>query len=138
MAKDQTKAEFLSGLYKTWNDSKGTINPFIEHFAEDVRWHSLADGGTGAEFSAKVSCKADVQRYFDMLGQDWTMNYHDMQDFIVDGDRAVALGRISWTHRRTGKVAETLKADVIRFRDGKIAEVTEYYDTAAVFAAAGG
>jgi len=45
-------------------------------------------------------------------------------------------GSTAWRHKRTGKVADTPKVDFWRFRDGKAVEFYEYYDTAAVFAAA--
>ena len=64
------------------------------------------------------------------------MNYHHMNDFIADGDRVAVIGHCSWTNKRTGKVAESAKVDIWRFRDGKAVEFHEFFDTAAVAAAA--
>jgi ketosteroid isomerase-like protein len=47
----------------------------------------------------------------------------------------VALCDVSFRHKRTGKVATSPKVDVHRFRDGKISEFFEYYDTAGLAAA---
>jgi len=46
------------------------------------------------------------------------------------------LGSTAWRNRRTGKVVDTPKADLVTFRDGRIVDFTEFYDTAKLFAAA--
>ena len=56
-------------------------------------------------------------------------------EFIADGDRVVVLSTCAFRHRGSGKVAESPKADVYRFRDGQIVEFFEFFDTAAAFAA---
>jgi ketosteroid isomerase-like protein len=39
------------------------------------------------------------------------------------------------THELTGKTAQSPEADIFRFRDGKIVEFVEFFDTAAAVAA---
>jgi ketosteroid isomerase-like protein len=60
----------------------------------------------------------------------------DMNDFVADGDRVVVIGRVAWRNKVTGKVADTPKVDIWRFRDGKAIDYAEFYDTARAFAAA--
>jgi uncharacterized protein len=104
--------------------------------ADAVTVSSLGAGAEGAKFSRARSGKAEVETYFQDILDDWTMNYFRMNDFVEQDDRIVAIGACSWTHKKTGKVAETPKIDIWRFKDGKAVEFSEFYDTARVFGAA--
>jgi ketosteroid isomerase-like protein len=126
----------LAEAYKVWNDTKGARNPFLDLLAETVRWRSLADGVPAIEFAKPGSTKDDVRRYFEKLGEDWAMNHFVVDRFVAEGDDVVAMSRVSWTNRHTGKTAESLKVDMIRYEGDRIVEVTEFYDTAAALAAA--
>ena len=66
---------------------------------------------------------------------DWELIHFTPEEFIADGDRVVVLSSVAFRFRATGKVAESPKADVFRFRDGKIVEFFEFFDTARAFAA---
>ena len=70
------------------------------------------------------------------LMRDWEMVSHTMNDFIAQDDRVAVIGRAVWRHKGTGKVADTRKVDIWRFRDGKAVDYAEFYDTARAFAAA--
>jgi ketosteroid isomerase-like protein len=72
-----------------------------------------------------------VKHYFAGLTADWEMIYFRVDEYIAQGDRVVALGHVSFRNKRTGKVLETAKADIIRMRNGKMCEFSEFYDTAA-------
>ena len=82
------------------------------------------------EFTRCSTCKDDVKRYFSGLTDDWEMNEYRVDEYIVQGNRVVALGRCSFKHKKTGKILDTPKADFHKFRDGKICEFFEFYDTA--------
>ena len=58
------------------------------------------------------------------------MIYYRVDEYIAQGDRVVALGQVSFKHKKTGKTLATPKADFHKFRDGKISEFFEFYDTA--------
>jgi len=45
-------------------------------------------------------------------------------------------GSMAWRNKHTGRTVETPKVDYWRFKDGKVVEFYEYYDTARVLAAA--
>ena len=127
----------LRDAYRRWDASKGTdIAMWTELFADDARLRSLAAGRPGLEFTLDCHSTQDVARYFRGLEQDWTMIEYKSEPFAVDGDRVVMRGRTSWRHRKTGRVIDTPKTDLITFQNGKIVECCEYYDTAMVLAAA--
>ena len=108
---------------------------WMDLFAENVRLRSLAGGRTGAAFTQEVRSKAQMGQYFSGLLNDWQMIHYTTDDFIVDGDRIAMRGSTAWSNRKTGRVVETRKADFVTFKDGKIVEFEEFYDTAGLLAA---
>jgi ketosteroid isomerase-like protein len=135
---DEAKhVEKLKHCYRLWSESKGSsFKPWLDLLAEGVRFQSLGGGSPGVEFSRGGSSRAEVMRYFDELSRDWQMLRYDMEHFIAQDDRVAVLGRCAWRNRRTDKVADTPKADFFRFENGRVVEFIEFYDTAAVVAAA--
>ena len=131
MPEDNKNVETLKDAYRRWHDSKaGSIDHWLSLMTDDVNFRSLAEGAKTMEFTRTSSCKDDVKRYFTGLTADWEMIYYRIDEYIAQGDRIVALGHVSFKNKRTGKVLETPKADFHRFRDGKICEFFEFYDTA--------
>jgi ketosteroid isomerase-like protein len=127
----------LKEAYRQWNDTKGkSVDHWLTLMADDVRFRSLAEGAKSMEFTRRSACKDDVKRYFDGLTQDWEMKEYRIDEYIAQGDRVVALGSCSFKHKRTGKILDTPKADFHKFRDGKICEFFEFYDTAQAIAVA--
>jgi uncharacterized protein len=57
-------------------------------------------------------------------------------EFIAEGDRVAVLGSTAWRNSKTGRAVDTAKADFWTFRDGKVVEFHELYDTAALIAGA--
>ena len=104
--------------------------------ADDVRCYSLAAGAPGAEFTAPISSKKDFERYFKGLLADWEMIHYTTDEFVAEGDRVAVLGSTAWRNRLTGRTVDTAKADFWTFRDGKVVEFHELYDTAALVAGA--
>lgn len=133
---ESTNVEKLQEGYRLWNDTRGDSAAYwLDLIAEDVTWRSLAGGAPGMGFTQDCTCKADVIRYFEQLGQDWKMIHYTPEEFIAQGDRVVVLSQCAWQHKKTGKGVESPKADVIRFQDGKIVEFFEFYDTAKALSA---
>ena len=124
-------------IYALWSGSRGEDSaPLLELMTEDIRWGSLASGAPGAEFTVDTVGKQGVRDYLSALVAGWSMDYHELDELIADRDRVIALSHCGWTNRATGKSIRTPKCDVFRFRDGKIAEFYEYYDTARLRGAA--
>jgi uncharacterized protein len=129
----------LQTAYKVWNDSKAhSVDHWMELFHDNASIVSLAGGKAGAEFSRRRTGRSDVRSYFDDIVKDWSMNHYTMSEFIEEGDRIVAIGSCSWTHKKTRKRVDTPKLDIVTFKNGRISQFTEFYDTAKVVAAATG
>src|ERR671924_658353 len=127
----------LKDAYRRWNETKGKdTSMWTKLFADNVRLRSLAGGRPGLEFTLECGSATDVDRYFAGLTTEWEMIYYTTEQFAVDGDRVVMLGSTSWRHKKTGRVFDTPKADLVTFRAGQIVEFFEFYDTEMVLAAA--
>ena len=127
----------LKAAYRQWHDSKGSsVKAWLDLMVDDVTCYSLAGGAPGAEFTAKIHSKKDFERYFKGLLDDWEMINYKTGDFIAEGDQVAMRGSTAWRNRKTGKVVDTPKADFWTFRNGKIVEFHEFYDTAALIAGA--
>jgi len=120
----------LKDAYRRWDETKGTdTTMWTNLFSEKVRFRSLAAGRPGLEFTLQCESPADIERYFAGLAGDWGMIHYTTDSFAVDGDRIVMLGSTSWKHKKTGKVFDTPKVDLVTFRDGRVVEFFEFYDT---------
>src|ERR1700741_3658777 len=112
-------ARKLEQAFVTWHVTKGrSTDIWLDLMAEDVRFHSLAGGAPGAEFTVECRSRADFVRYLEGLTKDCV----------------VMLGSTAWRNKRTRKVVDTPKADLVTFRDGRIVDFAEFYDTAKLFA----
>lgn len=130
------QVEKLKRAYARWGETRGaSVADWMELLADDVRLRSLADGAAGMEFSAPRGGKAEVEAYFRGIARDWEMLDHTAEEFVVEGDRVAVMGRCAWRHRGTGKAVTSPMAQFWRFRDGKVVEFFEFYDTARAMAA---
>jgi ketosteroid isomerase-like protein len=137
MRSSSEKVEKLKDAYRQWHDSKGgSVDAWLDLMTDDVRVYSLAAGAPGAEFTAATTSKKDFRRYFEGLLGDWEMINYKTVEFIADDDHVAVRGSTAWRNRKTGRIVDTPKANFWTFRDGKIAEFHEFYDTAALIAGA--
>jgi uncharacterized protein len=130
--------EKLRNAYEQWDGTKaGSVETWAELLADDIVWHSMAGVLPGIELDRPLRGKPEVARYFAELGQSWEMVHYTVERFIAQGDHVAMRGSCAWKSRKTGQVVETHKADFFRFRDGKVVEFWEFYDTAKTIAGHG-
>lgn len=131
MANESDNVATLKDAYQRWHDSKaGSVDHWLNLMTDDVQIRSLAAGAVEMQFIRPSCCKDDVKQYFTGLTSAWEMIYYRVDEYIAQGDRVVALAQVSFKHKKTGKTLVTPKADFHRFRDGKICDCFEFYDTA--------
>jgi ketosteroid isomerase-like protein len=136
VSQEARNVERLKDAYQRWNDSKGgSLDHFLSFVADDIRFGSIARGAAPLGFTQPVSNKAALRGYFDGLLGEFSMIHYTIHDYVADGDIVFVRCTTSWTNKKTGKPFETPKADFWRFRDGKVVEFYEFYDTAQVVSA---
>ena len=127
----------LKDAYQRWHTSKAaSVDHWLDLMTDDVQFGSLAGGAIEMQFTRPSCCKDEVVRYFAGLTAEWEMIYYHVDEYVAQDDRVVALCHVSFRNKKTGNTLVTAKADVHKFRDGKICEFFEFYDTAAALAAA--
>jgi uncharacterized protein len=69
---------------------------------------------------------------FRRLATEWTGYRADVHTYLEGGDRVAAFGVYSGTYKATGKSMRATFAHLYLVKDGKIASMTQYVDTAMV------
>jgi uncharacterized protein len=137
MSEESRNVEILKLAYADWGGKKAAdLSCWTGIMADELKIKSLAAGASGVEFTRKRSGKDEATAYLEELVRDWEMLSYVVEHYIAQGDRIVAIGSTSWKNRKTGKTVNTPKVDVWRMRDGRAVEFAEFYDTAAMLAAA--
>ncbi|WP_170550638.1 nuclear transport factor 2 family protein [Ruegeria atlantica] len=137
MATEQNNKEILSEAYQLWHETKGgSVQHWLDISSENISFGSLAQGAAPVRFTAPRNNKNEMHGYLRDLTNEWEMIHYTVDHYIAEGDFVIAVGSTAWTNKATGKIADTRKVDVTRFRDGKMVEFFEYYDTAALIDAA--
>ena len=137
MATEDQNVARLREAYRRWADRKGEDRDgWTAIMDEAIALRSIGRGGAGVEFSSPRIGRQGVLDYLEHLTRDWQMLSYEMDEYVAQGDRVVAIGRCAWRNKRTGKVADTRKVDLWRFKDGRAVEFEELFDTAAAMAAA--
>ncbi len=137
MATEDENVAILQEAYWRWAEGKGKdLDGWTAIMDEAISLRSIGQGGAGVEFSSPRTGRSGVLDYLERLTRDWDMLSYEMDEFVAQGDRVVAIGRCAWRNKRTGKVADTRKVDLWRFKDGRVIEFEELFDTAAAMAAA--
>ena len=136
---EERNVAILKGAYRRWAESKGgDLTCWLDIVADDVKLQSLAGGTEPMSFTAPRNGRAEIEEYLKGLIAEWEMISYDVHEYVAQRDRVVALAHVAWRNRNTGKVADTPKADVWRFKNGRAADFFELYDTAKTFACARG
>lgn len=109
--------------------AQGNGAPFAEAMADDFTWRMM---GTTA-WSGTYSGKADVRgRMLKALFEEFDTPYRSVASRIhADGDFVIVECRGEVTTKR-GLPYNNSYCFVIRMRDGQMAELTEYFDSALV------
>jgi|APFre7841882630_1041343.scaffolds.fasta_scaffold35758_2 ketosteroid isomerase-like protein len=135
MAQEERNVAVVREGYRLWNESKGgSVDYWLSLLSPEINFESLGQGRVDSiAFTRTRRSRDEVARYLRELTREWTM---EVKEFVAEGSRVVAIGRMSWRNKRTEKLVDSPKVDVWRFDDaGKATEFYEFYDTAALIEA---
>jgi ketosteroid isomerase-like protein len=82
-----------------------------------------------------VTGPGEVPRFFGAFVENVALEAFEPRQFIADADEVIAYIRIAYAVKRTGERVEQEQLHWWTVRDGKIARVRHFEDTAQVFAA---
>ena len=122
-----TNKEIIEQAYASF--AAGDVPAALGAFSDDIQW-TEPDGYPLA--GTYVGPQAVLEDVFMRLGEIGDHFAVLPEQFVADGDTVVALGHLSWKHKRTGAPASVKMAQVWTFRNGKAASFRQHTDTARV------
>ena len=133
-----SNAALVRAAYEHWEESLGSDpEPFFALVAEDFTMASVLDPPDLHELAKDHYGLDRVRDYFAALHADWEMIDFPTEHVVEQDDTVVWIGRCTWRHRHTGRLATTPKVDIWTFRDGRAVRMFEMFDTLAFVRGAG-
>jgi uncharacterized protein len=120
----------IRGVYDSF--AHGDVPAVLGAFASEIHWTEAEGFPYGGIYTGPGEILENV---FMRLGTEWDGFAAVPHDFVVQGDRVVALGRYSGRYKATGKAFSAPFAHVWTLRNGKAVTFQQYTDTALVQAA---
>ena len=109
---------------------RGDVPAILARLTDDVVWET--EGPKVISFTGTRHGIAETKGFFDAIGNDHVNPVLTMTDFVASGDAVAAIGRYEATMKATGKRVNTPVGHYWKFRDGKVARYTGFFDSAAV------
>ena len=108
----------------------GDIPGLLSALAEDVDWRFY--GPPVIPFAGHYQGREAMMGFFGKVAESAEIQTFEPREFVAQGDKVVVLGYEKVTVKGNGRVFENNWTHVFTVRDGQIAEVREFYDTAAI------
>ncbi len=119
--------DLIRATYEGSSEENG--RNLLAALAPDAEW-TEAEGFPCA--GTYVGPAAIIAGVFQRLGTEWVDYRATVHSFMEDGDRVTAFGVYSGTYKATGKAMRAEFVHLYEVRDGKIARMRQYVDTAMV------
>ena len=111
--------------------ARGDLATFAEMMADDIEWVEPGDPDDNPN-AGTFRGKEAVLNWFAGLGASIEITTFEPREFIAQDDQVVSLVYTEGTVRSTGRSLVNNEAHVWTFRDGKLARLRIYLDTAAL------
>ncbi len=118
--------EMVQALYD--NFGKGNVPAILDLVTDDIKW--TCPGPTDVLPYAQVyNGKKGVEEFFRLIYANKDFPQFEVKELIGEGDKVVALGHWDAKSKKTGNPYSGDWAMAFYFRDGKLSEHREYYDS---------
>lgn len=125
---EQDNVKVVQDIYAAFE--QGDIPTVASAFADDAEW--FMPGPTDLIPSAGARRgREQIAQYFAALGETEDMEEFIPKFYVAQDERVITFGRYKTRVKATKRVYETEWTHVFTFRDGKIVNFREFYDTAA-------
>lgn len=102
--------------------------------AEDVKWFAIGPPDLIPTAGTRYG-HDQVEQYFEALDLVEDIQSFEPEEFIVEGDKVVAMGVLKRRVDANGKVLQSPWVHVFTLRNGRICDFRSFYDTAAAVSA---
>ncbi len=125
MTGEQDNMSTLRSIYDAYNAKD--IRPLMDALADDMimREHASPTLPWGGEWKGADG----MQRFVECVVQEMDHQSYTCDDMIGQGDTVVAWGNVDTRCQHSGKPCSSAWVHRVHFRDGKIVEINEFYDT---------
>ena len=118
--------EMAQAVYS--NFGEGNVPAILNLLTDDIKW--TCPGPIDILPYARVyNGKTEVADFFKLIYANKDFPKFEAREFIAEGDKVVALGYWDAKSKKTGNPYSGYWAMAFYFRDGKISEHREYYDS---------
>jgi ketosteroid isomerase-like protein len=122
-----TKTETVKALYDAFG--KGDIPFILDHVAENITWQDPCNPAI-VPFGGIHKNKSGFLEFFQQLGSSTDTTLWEVDNYISQGDKVVAMGSHGFRCKKTGKNALLNWAMVWNFENGEPVSGRSYYNTA--------
>jgi ketosteroid isomerase-like protein len=105
--------------------------------AKDIRWFAIGPPDLIPTAGTRYG-HDQVEQYFAILHERENIQCFEPEEFIVEGDKVVAMGNLERRVDSEGSLVQSPWVHVFTVRNGKITDFRSFYDTAAAVAALAG
>jgi ketosteroid isomerase-like protein len=123
-----TPKETLKAMYDAF--ATGNIPFILETISEDFTWKDPSDPSI-VPFGGVRNGKDGMMTFFQNIGDSTNLTAWEVNDYVGEGDIAIAEGKHGFQSKKTGKDAMLEWSMVWRFKDGVPVAGRAYYNTAA-------
>jgi len=86
---EEGNLQVVQGLYEAFG--RGDMQAVLDAFADEVDW--LVPGAPAVPWAGPRTTREQIAAYFDLVGEWLDIQEHDVQEYLVRGDRVVVFGR---------------------------------------------
>jgi ketosteroid isomerase-like protein len=122
---DDTRA-IVQDMYDAY--VRGDFDRIAAHFDEDIDWVIHAPRAI-FPFAGRRRGRAAVLEALGQIGVDYVIDQYRPQSMIVDGDRAAVISDVVFVQRGSERRLNFRIVDLIKLRDGRVADFEEFIDT---------
>ena len=108
--------------------ARGDLDTVMRAFTDDAKYTFV--GNSSSDISIAGAGHSDLRTHLAGLTTTFEMRNPKILDVVADGDKAAVHWQVDVRSTLTNDQATTEMMHLIKFRDGRIASVTEFCDTA--------
>jgi len=121
-----TNKEIAKAVYDYFGE--GNVPAILELLTDDIQWTCPGPANI-LPYAQVFMGKQGVNNFFRLISENKDFPKFEVREYIAEGDKVVAIGYWDAKSKKTGNPYSGDWAMVFKFRDGKICEHKEFYDT---------
>lgn len=122
----RTNTEIAQALYAYFGE--GNLPAILDLLTDDIKWTCPGPKAI-LPYTGVFHGKEGVTEFFKQISENKDFPKFEAREYVAEGDKVVALGYWDAISKKTGKPYSGDWAMAFYFRDGKISEHKEYYDS---------